>query len=91
MQVLCMLFKIFVEHQDVVKEHQHKVPQLFSEYVIHPRLESGWCVRQSKGHDYKFVVALMRFESYFRNIFYFDSNLMITRFKIEFGENRGPM
>jgi hypothetical protein len=57
--------------------------------MVHEALKGGGGVTQPKGHDQKFVVALMSAKGHLRNIRLFHTNLVIARAKIKFGEELG--
>ena len=59
------------------------------EDMVHEALEGGGGVTQTKGHDQKFLVALMSAKGSFGNVNLFHTYLVIARAKIKFGEELG--
>jgi hypothetical protein len=57
--------------------------------MVHEALKGGGSVTQPKGHDQKFVVALMSAKGHLRNVRLFHTDLVIARAKIKFGEELG--
>ena len=73
-----MLIPCLAVDQYVVEEYQDVLPQLFSKDMIHVRLESGWCIGQSKRHDQELKVSEMAPEHYLLNVLLLDSDLMVS-------------
>jgi hypothetical protein len=57
--------------------------------MIHEALKGGGGVTQPKGHDQKFIVALMSAKGHLRNVGLFHTDLVIAQAKIKFGEELG--
>ena len=57
-----MLVPCLAVDQYVVEEYQDVFPQLSSEDMVHARLESGWCIGQSKWHDQELKMSEMASE-----------------------------
>jgi len=85
-QTLIHMLQVFLPcpaiYQEIIKEYQQKLPQLFFEYVIQVRLKGGRCIGQTKWHEQKFVIPIMEFKRSFGNILLSDSDLVVARLKI---------
>lgn len=71
----------FVVYENIIKEYQEKLLQLFVKNMIHIGLKGSKCVGQPKGHDQKLIVLVVALECYLMNVLlpYFD--LMIPQSK----------
>ena len=90
-QMLEMLNPCFTIDTDIIKEYQNEVSQVGPEYFIHQFLECGRIIHEAKGHDQKFIVAIMCAESCFRDVILMNLNLVIPRAKIQLGEKLSTM
>jgi hypothetical protein len=77
----------FGEDEDVVEEDYYKVVEVWAEDVVHGTLEGCRCVGESEGHDLELVVAISCHECCFGLIILGDSDLPVTGFKVDFGED----
>jgi len=50
-----VLFQILREHEDVVQICHTEDVKVFAQDFVHPSLERGWGIGQSKRHDIVFV------------------------------------
>lgn len=57
------------------------------EYLIHERLKKSRAICQTEGYDQKLMVTLVNAEDSFRNVSSSYSNLMVTCFQVQLGEN----
>ena len=73
-----MLIPCLTIDQYIVEEYQKVLPQLSSKDMIHARLESGWCVGQSKWHDQELKVSEMASERCLLNVLLPDVDLMVS-------------
>lgn len=47
------------ENQNIVKEHNNKVPKIPCKNIVHECLKGRGCVSKSERHDQEFEVAMM--------------------------------
>jgi hypothetical protein len=73
-----MLIPCLVVDQYIIEEYQKVLPQLSSKDVVHARLESGWCVGQSKRLDQELKVFEMALECCLLNVLLPDADLMVS-------------
>lgn len=83
-QMFCIAATIY---EDVIKEYNDELPQIFMKYVIHRVLEGCGRVRQPKGHDQKLVVTCVGLKRCLASVFVSHSDLMIAGFEVQLGEN----
>jgi hypothetical protein len=57
--------------------------------MIHEALKSGGSITQAKGHDQKFIVAIMSSQGSLRNFFLLHTYLVVARTKIKFCKELG--
>ena len=72
--------------QDVIKEDDDEVTEIWPKNSIHCRLERGRSIAQAKWYHPELVVAMVRVKSRFADIIHMHQNLMITLKKVEFRE-----
>jgi hypothetical protein len=84
-----MFFLVFGIDEDIIDEDHYELVELRHKYGVHDVHEVGWGVRETKGHYQKFVEAMSSRESGFWNITRSNFYLMITRTKVDLGENFG--
>jgi hypothetical protein len=60
-----------------------------TEDMIHEALEGGGGITQAKGHDQKFIVALMSSKGSLGNVCLFHMYLVVARMKIKFSKELG--
>ena len=65
-------------NQDVFKEDDHKCLKIGSKYMIHSGLDRRGCIRQTKLHNKKFIIAFMCPKYRFVNVSRVDPNLMVS-------------
>ena len=51
--------------QDIIQEHQHKLPQKWTQNVIHQTLKCSWGICEPKRHDLELKMAMMGFKGSF--------------------------
>ena len=73
-----MLIPCLVVDQYIVEEYQKVLPQLSSKDMVHARLESGWCVGQSKRRDQKLKMSEMASERCLLNVLLPNADLMVS-------------
>jgi hypothetical protein len=86
-KMLLMLFFIPGVDQDVINEYHDKLVQLRYEYRFHQVHEMCRSIGESKRHNQVLIQPVPSRECSLRNIFRMDLDLMITRTKIDLGED----
>jgi hypothetical protein len=86
-KMLLMLFFILGVDQDVVNEYHDKLVQLRHEYGVHQVHEMCRSIGESKEHNQILIQPVSGREYNLRNIFWTDLDLMISRTKIDLGED----
>jgi hypothetical protein len=85
--MLLMLFFILRVDQDVINEYHDKLVQLRHEYGVHQVHEMCMSIGESKRHNQILIQPVSGRECSLRNVFLMDLDLMITRPKIDLGED----
>jgi hypothetical protein len=83
-----MLFLIFGIHY-IIDEDHYEFVELHHKHGVHEIHEVGWEICETKRHYQELVETITSGESSFRNVTRSDFDLVITRMKIDFGENFG--
>ena len=78
-------------NKNVIKENKNKFPKVGIQEFIHETLEGRWSIAKPKRHHQELIMAIMSFESGLWNIFFLHPNLVITRTKIQFGEETSTL
>src|SRR6187399_3000973 len=86
-EVLFVILFILGEYQDVVQIHKHKFIGVGVENVVHHSQEGGWSISEAKRHDCIFIGAVACSERSLVNIFFTDTDLVITHPEIELREH----
>jgi hypothetical protein len=86
-KVLLMLFFILGVDQDVVNEYHGKLVQLRHEYGVHQVHEMCRSIGESKQHNQILIQPVPGRECSLTNVLWMDLDLMITRMKIDLGED----
>jgi hypothetical protein len=81
-----MFFLVFGIDED--KDHYEFV-KLRHKHGVHEVHEVGWGIRETKGHYQELIKTITSGESGFRNVTRSNFDLMITRMKVDLGENFG--
>jgi hypothetical protein len=84
-----MFHFIFGIYQNVIDKDHYEFIKLCHEYRVHEIHEVGWGICETDGHDQELVDIIMSRESSFGNVTRSNFDLMITRMKIDLGENFG--
>jgi hypothetical protein len=84
-----MLLLIFGIDKDVIDKDHYEFVKLRHKHGIHEVHEVGWGICETKGHHQEFVKTVTSGESNFRNVTRSNFDLVITRTKIDLGENFG--
>jgi hypothetical protein len=84
-----MFFLIFGIDKDIIDKDHYKFVELRHEHGVHEVHEVGRGIRETKGHYQELVKTIMSGESGFRNVPRSNFDLMVTRMKVDLGENSG--
>jgi hypothetical protein len=85
--MLLMFFLSLGVDQDVINEYHDELVLLWHEHRIHQVHEMCRSIGESKRHDQILIQPVPGGESNFRDVFQADHDLMITRLKVDLGEN----
>jgi hypothetical protein len=84
-----MLLLIFGVDEDINDKDHYKFVELRHKHRVHEVHEVGWGIRETKGHYQELVKTITSGESSFRNVTRLNFDLVVTRTKIDLGENFG--
>jgi hypothetical protein len=84
-----MLFLIFGVDLDIIDEDHYKLVKLCHKHEVHEVHEVGWGICETKGHYQELVETITSGEGSFRNVTRSNFDLVVTRTKIDLGENFG--
>jgi hypothetical protein len=88
-KVLGMLLLIFGVDEDIIDQDHYEFVELRHKHRAHEVHEVGWGIFETKGHYQELVKTIMSGESSFKNVTRSNFDLVITRTKINLGENFG--
>jgi hypothetical protein len=86
-KMLLMLFFILRVDQDVINEYHDKLVKLRHECGVHQVHEMCRSICESKRHNQILIQLVPGRECSLRNVFWMDLDLMITRPKVDLGED----
>jgi hypothetical protein len=84
-----MLLLIFGEDEDIIDKDHYKFVELRHKHGVHEVHEVGWGICETKGHYQELVESVTSGESSLRDVTRSNFDLVITRTKINLGENFG--
>jgi hypothetical protein len=84
-----MLFLIFGVDEDIIDEDHYEFVELRHKHGVNEVHEVGWGICETKRHYQELVKTVTSRESGFRNVTRSNLDLMITRMKVDLGENFG--
>jgi hypothetical protein len=84
-----MLLLIFGVDEDIIDKDHYEFVKLRHKHGIHEVHEVGWGICETKGHYQELVKTITSGESSFRNVTRSNFYLVVTRTKIDLGENFG--
>jgi hypothetical protein len=87
--VLGMLLLIFGVDEDIIDKDHYEFVELRHKHGVHDVHEVGWGICETKGHHQELVETITSGESSFRNVTMSNFDLVVTRTKIDLGENIG--
>jgi hypothetical protein len=88
-EVFGMFFIVFRVDEDIIDKDHYEFVKLHHKHGVHEVHEVGWGIRETKRHHQELVKTVTSGESGFRNVIRLNLDLMITRTKIDLGENFG--
>jgi hypothetical protein len=88
-EVFGMFFLVFGIDEDIIDKDHYEFVELCHKHGVHEVHEVGWGIRETKGHHQELVKTITSGESGFRNVTRSNLDLMITRTKVDLGENFG--
>ena len=88
-QMLDMFLQGLTENQNVIEESNDKLTIRACEDGVHDTRECWWSVGDSKWHNSKLKVPMMRFKCCFLFITLSHADLMVARAQIDFEEEHG--
>jgi hypothetical protein len=80
---------IFGIDQNIIDKDHYEFIKLRHEYGAHEIYETGWGLCENKRHHQKLVETITSGKGSFGNVTRSNFDLMITRMKIDLGENFG--
>jgi hypothetical protein len=84
-----MFFLVFGIYEDIIDKDHYEFVELRHKHGVHEIHEVGWGIRETKGHYQELVKAITSGESGFRDVTGSNLDLMITKTKVDLGENFG--
>jgi hypothetical protein len=84
-----MLLLIFGVDEDINDKDHYEFVKLRHKHGVHKVHEVGWGICETKGHHQELVKTIASGESSFRNVTRSNFDLVVTRMKIDLGENFG--
>jgi hypothetical protein len=88
-KVFGMLFLIFGVDEDIINKDHYEFVELHHKHGVHEVHEVGWGIREIEGYYQKLVETITSGEGSFRNVTRSNFDLVVTRTKIDLGENFG--
>ena len=73
------------------KKNKDILMQFLIEHLIHARLEGFWSISQAKWHDQKLKMTEMTMKGFLQYGFIPNSDLVVSRSKVYFGEEFFPI
>jgi hypothetical protein len=84
-----MVLLVFGIEKDIIDEDHYEFVELCHKHGVHEIHEVGWGICETKRHHQELVKTITSGESSFRNVTRSNFDFMITRTKIDLGENFG--
>jgi hypothetical protein len=88
-EMFSMILLVFGIDKDIIDEDHYEFFELRHKHGVHEVHEVGWGICETKGHHQELVETITSGESSFRNVTRSNFDLMITRMKIDLGEDSG--
>jgi hypothetical protein len=84
-----MLLLIFGIDKHIIDKDHYEFVELRHKHEVHEVHEVIWGIRETKGHYQELVKTITSGEGSFRNVTRSNFDLMVTKTKINLGENSG--
>jgi hypothetical protein len=84
-----MLLLVFGIDEDIINKDHYEFVKLRHKHGVHEVHEVGWGICETKEHHKELVKTITSGESSFRNVTRSNFDLVVTRTKIDLGENFG--
>jgi hypothetical protein len=91
LEMFGMLLLVFGIDKDIIDKDHYKFFELHHEHGVHEVHEVGWGIRETKRHYQELVKTITSGEGSFRNVTRLNFDLMVTRMKVDLGENSGSI
>jgi hypothetical protein len=88
-EMFSMLLLVFGIDKDIIDKDHYEFVELRHEHGVHEVHEVGWGIHETKGHYQELVKTIASGEDSFRNVTRSNFDLMVTRTKVDLGENSG--
>jgi hypothetical protein len=88
-EVFGMFFLVFGVDEDIIDKDHYEFVELRHKHGVHEVHEVVWGIRETKGHYQELVKTITSGESGFGNVTRSNLDLMVTRTKVDLGENFG--
>jgi hypothetical protein len=82
-----MFFLAFGIDENIIDKYHDKFVELRHKHGVHEVHEVSWGIRETKRHHQELVKTIMSGESGFWNVTRSNFDLMVTRMKVNLGEN----
>jgi hypothetical protein len=89
LEMFGMLFFVFGIDKDIIDKDHYEFVERRHKHGVHEVHEIGWGIGETKGHHQEFVKTITGGESSFSNVTRSNFDLVVTRTKIDLGENFG--
>jgi hypothetical protein len=89
LEMFGMFFLVFGIDEDIIDKEHYEFVELRHKHGVHEVHEVCWGIHETKGHYQEIVKTVTSGESGFRNVTRPNFDLMITRTKVDLGENFG--
>jgi hypothetical protein len=84
-----MLLLVLGIDKDIINKDHYEFVELRHEHGVHEVHEVGRGIRETKGHYQELVKTITSGEGSFRNVTWSNFDLMVTKTKVNLGENSG--
>jgi hypothetical protein len=88
-EVFVMFLLVFGIDEDIIDKDHYEFVKLRHKHGVHEVYEVGWGIRETKGHYQELVKTITSGESGFRNVTRSNFHSMVTKTKVDLGENFG--
>jgi hypothetical protein len=88
-EMFAMFLLVFGIDEDIIDRDHYEFVELRHKHGVHEVHEVDWGIRETKGHYQELVKTITSGESGFKNVTRSNFDLMVTRTKVDLGENSG--